>query len=241
MKLNLAICDDSPADTKYLTDLAALWAAEKGHILTAVSFPSAESFLFRHDEDRSFDILLLDIEMGKMNGIDLAQNIRQTDSELKLVFITGYPEFIARGYDVSALHYLIKPATREKLFPVLDRAVAEIETHRNYILIKNENGNLRIASDRIVYAEAFSHSIHVTTLDGEFDVSKTLSELFSDLGEGFVRCHRSYLVGLAHISKLTKNELTLDSGKTIPVSRNSAAEVHRAFVSYYTGDKFENI
>ncbi len=233
MKLNLAICDDSPADTKYLTDLAALWAAEKGHILTVMSFPSAESFLFRHDGDRSFDILLLDIEMGKMNGIDLAQNIRQTDSELKLVFITGYPEFIARGYDVSALHYLIKPATREKLFPVLDRAVAALSRPARFLPIRTEGGNFRLDLSGIAYAEAFSHSIHISASEGEFEVSKPLSELEAELGPGFVRCHRSYLVGLDHIARLSKTEVYLDSGKVIPLSRSCAATVHRAFVDHY--------
>jgi len=233
MKINLAICDDSPADTKYLTDLAAAWAAEKGHILTAVSFPSAESFLFRHDGDRSFDILLLDIEMGNMNGIDLAQNIRQTDSELKLVFITGYPEFIARGYDVSALHYLIKPATREKLFPVLDRAVAALGRPARFLPIRPEGGNFRLDLSGIAYAEAFSHSIHISAAEGEFEVSKPLSELEAELGPGFVRCHRSYLVGLDHIARLSKTEVYLDSGKVIPLSRSCAATVHRAFVDHY--------
>ena len=103
-----------------------------------------------------------------------------------------------------------------------------------------ENGNVRIDSRKIVFAEAFSHSIHLTTLDREYEVSKTLSELADGLGDGFVRCHRSYIVGLAHIAKLSKTELTLDSGKAIPISRNSANEVHRAFINYYKGDSLED-
>ena len=239
--VNIAICDDSNSDADYISKLLLRWSDQQRVIIKTEFFPSAESFLFRHSEDRSFDILLLDIEMRKMDGVTLAENIRSTDNELKIIFITGYPEFIAKGYDVRALHYLIKPATEEKLFPVLNRALSEIEFCRNYVIFKTENGNLRIDSKQIVCAEAFSHSIRITALKGEFDITKTLSELASDLGEGFVRCHRSYLVGLAHIAVLSKNELTLDSGRVIPISRNSAAEVHRAFVNYYTGDKFENI
>ncbi|MBQ1955876.1 MAG: response regulator transcription factor [Clostridia bacterium] len=239
--VKIAVCDDSSTDAGYICKLLSLWASRKNINLKTAIFPSAESFLFLHDEDKSYDILLLDIEMDKMNGITLAENIRKTDNDLKIVFITGYPEFVSRGYDVQALHYLIKPATEERLFPVLNRALAEIEARNNFVLFKTEKGSLRIDLKRIVFAEAFSHCIHITTLDGEFDVIQTLSQLIEDLGEDFVRCHRSYVVGLAHIGKLTKNELTLDNGKVIPVSRSSASEVHRAFVNYYTGDKLENI
>ena len=237
----IAVCDDSAADSGYALKLLDLWAQNAQTAIKTETFPSAQSFLFRHSEDKSFDVLLLDIEMDGMDGVSLAENIRKTDSDLKIIFITGYPEFVSRGYDVGALHYLLKPITAEKLFPVLDRALLATQKQSSYVLLKNENGSFRIDTSKIVCAEAFSHSLHVTTLDGEFDISKTLSEFASELGKNFVRSHRSYLVGLAHIARLSKNDITLDNGKTIPISRNSAAEVHRAFVNYYTGDKLENI
>lgn len=233
MKINIALCDDSAADVKYVSELLSRWSSRSGHSLFTESFPSAESFLFRHLEDQSFDVLLLDIEMGGMDGISLAEKIRLRDSRLKIVFITGYPQFISRGYDVSALHYLIKPVTEEKLFPVLDRALSELESQVRYLPVKTEGGSFRLDISGIVCAEAFSHSILISSAEGEIEISRPLSELERELGQGFVRCHRSCLAGLDHIARLSKTEVFLDNGKVLPLSRSCAPAVHRAFVDHY--------
>ena len=109
----IAICDDSQADTEYLTTLVKEWAKDRTAIIK--TFPSAEAFLFNYAEEKDFDILLLDIEMGKMDGVTMAKVIRQDNESVQIVFITGYSEYIADGYDVAALHYLIKPVKTEQL------------------------------------------------------------------------------------------------------------------------------
>lgn len=72
-------------------------------------------------ENRRMRIAVCDDEMGDLNGMELAKQIRQTDEQIPILFITGYEEYMAQGYEVSALHYLLKPVNREKLFAVLDR------------------------------------------------------------------------------------------------------------------------
>ena len=89
-------------------------------------FPSAESFLFDYAEQKNYDFLLLDIEMPSMNGVELAQKIRQENNAVQIIFITGYSDFMAEGYEVSALHYLMKPVSFDKLSKVLHLSLIHI-------------------------------------------------------------------------------------------------------------------
>lgn len=123
MAYRAAICDDSAADCKYIRKLISEWAQERNITVNAEEFPSAESFLFRYAENKTFDLLLLDIEMDGMDGVTLAKRIRRENEAVQIIFITGYSDYIAEGYEVAALHYLMKPVNREKLFSVLDRAL----------------------------------------------------------------------------------------------------------------------
>ena len=126
MKLNIAICDDEQNQIQYIKDIVSAWAETSGHFPHFAEFPSAEAFLFDYAENQNYDILLLDIEMAKMNGIDLAKKVREENNRVQIVFITGYPDFMSEGFEVAALHYLMKPVKKEKLFSVLDRAVENI-------------------------------------------------------------------------------------------------------------------
>ena len=121
----IAICDDSQADVEYIAKLVKEWAKDK--IVVIKTYPSAEAFMFNYAEEKDFDILLLDIEMGKMDGVTMAKAIRQDNESVQIVFITGYSEYIADGYDVAALHYLIKPVKTEQLLSVLDRAAERLK------------------------------------------------------------------------------------------------------------------
>ena len=123
MAYRIAIVDDSRPDAGFVRDILKTWADQRHADIQAEVFPSAESFLFRYAEDKSWDILLLDIEMGAMDGVTMAKRVRQDNEAVQIVFITGYSDYIAEGYEVAALHYLMKPVNREKLLTVLDRAM----------------------------------------------------------------------------------------------------------------------
>ena len=241
MAYRVAIVDDSNIDAEYVHSILESWAQDRRAGVQAQRFPSAESFLFHYAEDKDWDILLLDIEMGAMDGISLAKRIRQDNEMVQIVFVTGFGDYISEGYEVSALHYLMKPVKQDKLFAVLDRAVAAMRKTERVILLPVGGEMLRLPVGQIEYVEAFSHAVAVTTEADTIQVKMPISEIEKLLGEGFVRCHRSYLVGLKHIARLSKTEVILDSGKALPLSRSAAAFVHKAFISYYTGEKDETV
>ena len=241
MAYRVAIVDDSTTDAEFVHDILNNWADQRQLNVQTEVFPSAEAFLFRYAEDKDWDILLLDIEMGAMDGVTMAKRVRQNNETVQIVFITGFGEFIAEGYEVSALHYLMKPVKQDKLFSVLERAVSAIQKTERIILLPVGGEMLRLPVSQIQYVEAFSHTVTIMTATDTLQIKMPISEIVKMLGGGFVRCHRSYLVGLKFIARLSKTEVILDSGKTIPLSRSAAPLVHKAFVSYYTGDNDETI
>ena len=229
----LAICDDSKPDADYVSLLAQQWARERGIALQISVYPSAEAFLFGYEEDKSFDILLLDIEMGEMDGITLAKGIRKENERLQIVFVTGFSDFMAEGYEVSALHYLMKPVAVDKLSLVLDRAIKNLQKAQKTVVIDAGGEKLRLPVDQIFYVEAFAHHTMFVLEDRQLQVNRAISEVEKILTRDMVRCHRSYLVGLRHIDRITKDCVILDNGTELPLSRGCYATVNQAFLNYY--------
>ena len=126
MAYRVAICDDSQRDAEYVLSLLTNWAKKNQIAIQTECFPSAESFLFHYAEDKTYDILLLDIEMGMMDGVTMAREIRRDNQTVQIVFITGYSDYISEGYEVAALHYLMKPVNEQKLYAVLNRACEKL-------------------------------------------------------------------------------------------------------------------
>ena len=241
MQRRIAICDDCGEQREYLAGLVAAWAKKVRATADIRTFPSAEAFLFSYAEEKDYDILLLDVEMPGMSGVELAREVRRENAAVQIVFITGYYEYFSDGFDVSALHYLMKPVKQDKLFGVLDRAVAAMQKTERVILLPVSGEMLRLPVGQVQYVEVFSHTVAIVTKTDTIQVKMPISEIEKLLGDGFIRCHRSYLIGVKHIARLSKTEVILDSGKTLPLSRSAAAMVHKAFIFYYTGEEDETV
>lgn len=235
MHLKFAIIDDSLIDTQYVAQLVKKWATITDHTVCIQEFFSAEEFLFHYEDEKDYDILLLDIEMSDMNGVELAKRLRQENATVQMIFITGFPDFMAEGYEVSALHYLLKPVGEEKLFAVMDRAAKNCVKTENYLLVTIEQTLKRIPVSSIIYAETFAHYVTLVTAEGEYQIRENTSALAEKLGEDFVRPHRSYLVNLRHVYSISKTEVLLDNRKAIPLSRYNYKEINQAFIQYYKG------
>lgn len=236
--MRIAICDDEEAQRLLLEKYLMEWGEQHQTIVCTELFPSAESFLFSWEEDRQYDLLVLDIELGKMNGVELARTLRGREEELPILFITGYDSYMAQGYEVAALHYLLKPVNREKLFSALDRLQRQRErgVSEEKILFQAKEGVLSLPLSGIWYIEACGHQCVLCTKEQEYMLKQSISAAEKALAgrREIVRCHRSYLVNLQHISAITGSELVLDNKKRLPVSRSLCREVNEAFIAYYS-------
>ena len=233
--LNIAVCDDESIEIEYLTSLTNQWATMTETAVKISDFSSAEAFLFKYEEDKSFDIILLDIQMNAMDGFELAQKIRESNNDVQIVFITGFTDYMARGYDVAALNYLLKPVKKEKFFDVMSKAKERLNKVEKFVLFWVDNESIRINLNDIIYIEAFGHSSSVVCKNSEYNVKMPISDIEKMLDKSFVHCHRSYIANIRHISKITKTDVVFDNGKTIPVSRRMYNEVNGGFIRYYKG------
>lgn len=230
--LSIAVCDDDKTDLQYITGLVNAWAAQARIPVSVRTFPSAEAFLFHYAEDRDFDILLLDVEMGKLNGIDLAKQLRAQNGCMQIVFVTGYPDFIAEGYEVSALHYLMKPVSPGKLEEVLARAADLSRKERPFLLVTSKRETIRVFFDDIYYAESQGHYMLVHTAQAQYRIRMTVSGLLERLDEGFYRCGRSFVVNLRHVSRITKSEVFLENQAPLPLGRGQYDEINKTIIRY---------
>lgn len=230
MQLKIAVCDDEPADRSYLTELTRRWAEGAGHTVCLDGFSSAESFLFHYAEDSRYQILLLDIEMGEMDGVTMARKIRQQNDAVQIVFITGYSDYISEGYEVDALHYLMKPVQEQKLFQVLDRAVGKLRKNERMLTLELGGEMVRLPIHQIRYAQVQGNYV---TIHGKADytVRMTLGELESQLDDRFFRVGRSAVVNLSCITRVTKTDIYLSGGGTVPLPRGGYEKVNRAIIN----------
>lgn len=230
MHCKIAICDDSDVDRQYIAGITAKWAKYTGHTVQTVLFSSAEDFLFHYTEKSDYDILLLDIEMGGMDGVTMAKKLRRINDTVQIVFITGYSEYIAEGYEVAALHYLMKPVREEKLFSVLDRAVEKLSKNESVLNLAVGGEMVRVPVYQIRYAEVMGNYVTIHAAS-DVTVKMTLSELERQLDERFYRVGRSAIVNLTQISRVTKTEIKLNDGIAVPLPRGAYDGVNRAIIN----------
>lgn len=232
MEYRIAICDDSRVDADYVAAFVKEWASADGVGVTLEKFTSAESFLFCYEDDKSFDILLLDIEMGKMNGVELAKKIRAVNRDIQIIFITGYNDYIVDGYDVEALHYILKPVRKEKLVDVLRRAGEKLRKNKMALLFQLPDGAVRIPLYEIRFIEVRSNYVMIHAKQ-EVTVKMTLSALEKRLDDSFFRVGRSYIVNMQYIRKINKTEVLLEDGVSVPLSRGYYEALNQAFIQAF--------
>lgn len=230
MKYKIAICDDCDADRQYVLHMVENWAKSAGHVVHTDTFSSAENFLFHYAEESDYDILLLDIEMGAMDGVTMAKQLRKSNDTVQIIFITGYSDYISEGYEVAALHFLVKPVREEKLCAVLDRAAEKVSRNEKVLNFEIGGEMVRLPIYQIRYAEVFGNYVTIHALS-DVTVKMTLGELEKQLDERFYRVGRSAIINLTLISRVTKTEIRLRDGPVLPLPRGAYDGVNRAIIN----------
>ena len=228
MDYRIAICDDRQEDREYVRQLTARWAQQRGNQVEMTEFCSAEQFLFSCPQP-DFDLLLLDIEMGEMDGVSLAKQVRRTNELMQIVFITGYSDYITEGYEVAALHYLMKPVKEEKLFVVLDRAVERLHKNTKVLTLETSEEMVRVPLYQVSALEVQRNYVTVHARQ-DYTVKKSLSELMEQLDERFFRVGRSAVVNLNDIIRVTRSDIYLTDGRSIPLPRGAYDKLNRAII-----------
>ena len=230
MKFNIAICDDEINIASSLKNQVEQFFSESEHTTEVSTFSSAEAFLFEYTENSAYDILLLDVEMKNMDGIQLAKKLRNDGFNGEIIFITSHFEFCGEGYEVDALHYLIKPVSVTKLNEVIGEAVEKLLVEPPSVIINCDGETVKLYERDMIYVEAYLHYITIYTVNGEHRVKENISSFEKKLSNTFYKTHRSYLVSLKHITRISRTSVTVKGNKELPLSRGKYDEINRAFI-----------
>ncbi len=232
------ICDDEPAQLAWLETTVNQWARERKTDVKIDLCGSGEQLWFLWEEKRDADILLLDISMPGMSGISLARKLRMQGENVQIIFITGLSDYVMEGYDVEAVSYLVKPVSEDRLFACLDRAGERCGKEEPALLLELPGGTGRIRLKDVYYLESAAHDTYVHDVRSReaFRCRTGIRQLEEELvrrGSSFFKIHRSYLVNLRFVSRITKKEALMDYGETLPVARNRWEAFHRAYLDFY--------
>ena len=234
--LRIAICDDTQSFLVKTQETVWQWPNRPAN-LSVSSFSDADALIEAHTAE-PFDIILLDVVMPLLNGIDAASEIRRHDRSVKIVFLSVSPEFAVDSYTVKADNYLLKPLDSRKLFVCLDELHEGIQEAGKFIAIKSPSAVHRIDLQDIEYLESEGKQVlfflsNGQTLHGVDPLY--VYEKHLHLEDGFFKCHRSYLVNIHKIRTYTHKEITTDSGCRIPISRSTQKEFEIAYFATLFG------
>lgn len=235
--MRIAICDDQKAHLLILQKSCQRWGESRNEVVQVLCFSSASAFLFAYEKDKRLDVLLLDIQMPGLSGMDLARRLRENRDSLTLALITAIPDFSLEGYEVDALAYLLKPVSDDALFALLDKVREHCKPP--CLLTEQEDQIRRIPVSDILYLESQGHNTRIVCTQEEI-LSPHVLGYFEALLDGqadgqFHRCHRCYLINLAHTASIHKKEVQLDQDHRIPVARGRFEPLSRAYMNYYRG------
>lgn len=228
--MRLVICDDMQIFLRHIKTVLDRWEGCPSDLQTEI-FEDGDSLIAAHHAN-PFDIILLDVIMPLLDGIETAREIRQNDKTVKIVFLTTSPEFAVDSYTVKANNYLLKPLEPEKLYACLDELSEDILKKSKTIVIKGTKALHQVAIKDIEYLEAQNKHVMFAFRDGTSLLSVEPLYSYEDLllvSDGFFKVSRSYIVNIYHIDTYATKEIRMQSGCQISISRSCQKEFETAY------------
>lgn len=233
--MRVAVCDDDEREIGQLSMLMTEYQLSRGISLECRFFHSSTDFLC-DTRGGEYDMVLLDVLMPGVSGIKAARELRELDQNVRIIFVSASPEFAVDSYSVGAYHYLLKPVSKEALFPLLDKIGKELSVQEEYgLMLKSREGVVRLTYTEIEYVEVINKKVSFHLTDGTIrEVTSALADLegkFLTRPE-FFKTHRSYLVNLNCIHAIDTHYAVTKSGHSVPISRQRHTQVQHAYMDF---------
>ena len=229
--IEIAVCDDEKVIREQIADLVE----QQGAGCRTELFATGDELLA---VKRHYDMIFLDIQMEGRNGIETARAIRKYDEQAIIVFITAVKEYVFEAFDVGAFHYLLKPIGEEKFAEVFAAAKRGIEKSRKgreetpTLFLKGRKRSVTLKQKDILYIESRSNKAVIHTARDEIEAWQSIQKLEGELGSSFYRCHRGYLVNMAHISEYSSDMIDMDDGGRVYLAKEKYPDFVRAYLRY---------
>lgn len=232
--MRIAIVDDITSERTLLHTRLEQQLVKRGVHAELTEFENGESFL-KAAKERPFAVLFLDIYMDGANGVEIARELRKSDPDCFLIFTTTSTDHALEGFKVRALHYLVKPYSEKDISDLIDEILSRIPVSGKYIDIKVNGSNIQVPFRSIVYAEHFSHMIHVHTSKARELVTRQSFEAFNALlkmDPRFYQCNRGIVINLEHAVDFDGTVFVMDNGNQIPVSQKLVKNARESFMEF---------
>lgn len=234
--IKVAICDDEVSVLNELCVLIDKYQKERNKEITYAAFHSPLDLLTEIEKGMQLDVLFLDVLMPGENGIDVAKEIRERDTNVRIIFLTSSSEYAVQSYMVNAFFYQVKPIWEESFFRLMDLAVSECEkTEQFSIVIKCKNGITRIKLDKLKYCEVMGRTLLFHMEDGQiYERNGKLEELQELLlpYDSFLRPHRSYLINMEYIQNINCKTIIMNDAEEIPIPHGKYSEIKDKYLEY---------
>lgn len=227
--MRVAICDEEKENCVRLSRLIRKQEPD----CRVQCFYTCRQFL---ESGQQFDILLLDIQMEQMGGIEVARTLRRNQEDTVLIFVTALKEYVPEAFDVSAFHYLLKPVSPEKFRRVFEDACRKVRKLESLsggrLFFQTKTRNFTVPRAEILYVESRKRKVEIHTLKENITIYATMKSMEDRLGEGFYRCHRGYLVNMAYVTEYGAGFVKLQNGEKVYLAREKYSEFVRTYTEY---------
>lgn len=230
----VAIVDDSPQDAQRLEAYFRRYREETGGEYRTTLYPSAADFL--QCRDTAFDLIVMDIDMPGINGVDAARRLRERGDETVLMFVTNMPQYALAGYEVEAVDYVLKPVAYQDFALKLRKARRYIQRGRDaQVALHTPEGVIPLTVSEILYVESSRHYLTYHLVDREIQVRGSMGEAEAQLpSQQFARCNSGYLVSLRHVEAIDREDVVV-GGQRLKISRGKRLEFMNRFTRYLGG------
>ncbi len=234
--IKVAICDDDSSVLNETQELLDRYCRERGQEIVRTAFLSSVELLAEMERGTRFDILFLDILMPGQNGMEAAAEIRNYDTNVKIIFLTSSPGFAVQSYAVKAFFYQLKPLRAEAFFRVMDAVLEECGREReNSLILRCGSVITRIEPGKLEFCEVIRRTLLFHLSSGRvLESTGSLDELGRQLAPYgcFLRVHRSYIVNLDYVRTISNRAVTMTCLMEIPIPRGKYSEIKDAFLAY---------
>ena len=234
--IKIAFCDDEMEVLHQMNELLDRYQVERNEDITYAAFQSPFELLTEIEKGIRPDILFLDVVMPGQNGMDVAKEIRQYDTNMKIIFLTSSPEFAVESYTVGAYFYQLKPIWEESFFRLMDAVLSECEKKKkNSLILRSKDGITRIDLQQLEYCEVLGRKLLFHLENGAvLEGAGSLDDLVGQLMQysNFFRPHRSFLVNMEYIQNISSRSIKMVNDAVIPIPHGKCSEIKNTYMEY---------